>query len=45
MDNDKEHINKKLCYKINIIIYEIQVLFTTKKKNNNNLTNKKINEQ
>ena len=43
MDNDKEHINKKLCYKINIIIYEIQVLFTT--KNNNNLINEKINEQ
>ena len=43
MDNDKEHINKKLCYKINIIIYKIQVLFTT--KNNNNLINEKINEQ
>ena len=35
--------NKKLCCKINIIIYEIQVLFPT--ENNNNLINKKINEQ
>ena len=29
---------KKLCFKINIIIYEIQVLITT--KNNNNLIKK-----
>ena len=43
MINDKETIYKKLCFKIKIIIYEIQVLITI--KNNKNLIKKKINER
>ena len=42
MTNNKNN-NKKFCFKINIIIYEIQVLITN--KNNNNLIKKKINER
>ena len=42
-DKQKKNINNKFCFKINIIIYEIQVLITTKK--NNNLIKKKINER
>ena len=42
MTNNKNN-NNKLCFKINIIIYEIQVLITT--KNNNNLIKEQINER
>ena len=34
-DERQRNINKNLCFKINIITYEIQVLITT--KNNKNL--------